>query len=166
MSSWLCSRVWRAYSTGVRVSNVARLYGCDPGLGGTAGSLPALSECCRVMNYLSSSSRSDVNTWLCGSIAALVFLEGRHNQTCEYIIWRVHCQIASQGRNTLVFCFVFLSFTAVAFINVITFHPSCKKNLCDYYHIRYLKYVLNVSSYGCDTDLTLSLKFLISKEHN
>lgn len=69
MSSWLYSRVWRAYSTGVGVSNVARLYGCDPGLGGTAGSLPlaarpfqtAVPHHHRVMNYLSSSSHSDVN---------------------------------------------------------------------------------------------------------
>lgn len=71
MSSWPCSRVWRAYSPGVGVSNVARLYGCDPGLGGTAGSLPLAARpfsdrCRRVMNYLSGSSRIDVNTWLSG----------------------------------------------------------------------------------------------------
>lgn len=35
----------------------------------------ALSDRFRVMNYLSSSSHSDVNTWL----STLVFLEGRHD---------------------------------------------------------------------------------------
>lgn len=43
-NSWLRSGVWRAYSTEVGVSNAARLCGCDPGLGGTTGSLPLAAQ--------------------------------------------------------------------------------------------------------------------------
>lgn len=92
MSSWLCSRVWRAYSTGVRVSNVARVYGCDPGLGGTTGSLPFTAETAAGSWIIWVAHHRVMSTLSCLVLfTALVFQEGCHDQMCEYIMWGVHC---------------------------------------------------------------------------
>ncbi len=134
MSSWLCSRAWRVYSTGLGVSNVARLHGRDPALGGTAGSLLLAARPFQTAagSWIIWAAHRRVMSTLGRLVLLLLWC------FCRDVM--IKCVNTSCGefisRSLVRGVALSLCFAAADLHHVFTFHPSSKKNLPDFYHAR------------------------------